>query len=292
MPSVLEQVERGQLVCPATRGKLRLGDGVLVTADGKRRYPMLRGVPVLLPPDEGAAYLAEEDGAMLDEYSSESSLVRLRRRVDDWVNNRDVKPRPLRDAINQVLWGAGRDALVLSVGGGPQRWGSEVNLNIGSFPNVDVVGDAYALPYADGVVDAVLCWAVLEHLEFPDRAVAEIARVLRPDAIALFGTPFLQPFHAYPNHFQNLTVIGQERMVQRAGLEVVRSGAIGQTFALVDLTSVYVRSFLPGRILGGVIARCLRLLSRLLAPLDRILAQREGAHIVASNVWVLCRRPG
>ena len=79
-------------------------------------------------------------------------------------------------------------------------------------------------------------------------------------------------------------------MVERVGLEVVRSGAIGQTFALVDLTSVYLRSFLPGRVLGGTLARFLRLLSRLLAPLDRFLAQREGAHIVASNVWVLCRQ--
>jgi SAM-dependent methyltransferase len=125
----------------------------------------------------------------------------------------------------------------------------------------------------------------------PHRAVAEIARVLKPNGIVLFGTPFLQAFHAYPNHFQNLTLIGHERMVQRVGLEVVQSGAIGQTSALVDLTSVYLRSFLPGRIVPGVFARCLRALSRALAPIDRALAKRADAHIVASNVWVLGRRP-
>jgi SAM-dependent methyltransferase len=151
----------------------------------------------------------------------------------------------------------------------------------------------YGEDNADGAVDAALCWAVLEHLEFPDRAVAEIARVLKPNGIVLFGTPFLQAFHAYPNHFQNLTLIGHERMVQRVGLEVVQSGAIGQTSALVDLTSVYLRSFLPGRIVPGVFARCLRALSRALAPIDRALAKRADAHIVASNVWVLGRRsPG
>jgi SAM-dependent methyltransferase len=251
----------------------------------------VRGVPVLLPHDSGSAYLDEAGGAMFDEYSAESWAVRLRRRVDDWVYAADVKPPALRDAINENLWGAGSDALVLSVGGGPGRWGAETNLNIGAFPNVDIVGDAYSLPYADAAVDAVLCWAVLEHLEFPDRAVAEIARVLEPNGIVLFGTPFLQAFHAYPNHFQNLTLVGHERMVQRVGLEVVQSGAIGQTSALVDLTSVYLRSFLPGRVVPGVIARCLRVLSRVLAPIDRALARRADAHIVASNVWVLARRP-
>jgi predicted SAM-dependent methyltransferase len=36
----------------------------------------------------------------------------------------------------------------------------------GPFANVDVVADAYALPYATGSVDAVHCEAVLEHLEW------------------------------------------------------------------------------------------------------------------------------
>lgn len=290
MRSVVEQVQRGELVCPVTHAELRVEDGELVTVDGQCRYPLVNGVARLLAAGAEDDYLAEEGGAMREEYSASSRVVRLRQRLDEWIDSRDVKPPEVREAIDEVLWGSGPDALVLSVGGGPRRWGREVNLNIGPFPNVDVVGDAYALPYADGVVDAVLCWAVLEHLEFPDRAVAEIARVLRPEGFALFCTPFLQPFHAYPNHFQNLTTIGQERMVQRAGLEVERSGAMGATFALIDLASAYVRAVVPGRTLAGMIARCIRLLAIPLAPLDRRLAGGAGSHLVASNVWALARK--
>jgi SAM-dependent methyltransferase len=43
-----------------------------------------------------------------------------------------------------------------------------------------VDGNAYALPFPDGSLDAVTCERVFQHLEHPDRAMAEIARVLRP----------------------------------------------------------------------------------------------------------------
>jgi SAM-dependent methyltransferase len=290
---VQEQVAGGVLVCPVSGSRLTLDDGHLVTADGVRRFPVVDGVPVLLP-DAGQAteYLSEEGGAMATEYRQERGLVALRRRLDGWVNRRDTRPRALKDALRRVVWEQGEDAIVLSIGGGPDRWGDHItNLNIDRFANVDVVGDAYALPYADGSVDSILCWAVIEHLEFPERAIAEMHRVLAPGGLALLNTPFLQAFHAYPNHFQNVTVIGQERMLERAGFVVEASGAHGATFALIDLCSVYVRSFLPGRLLPGLIARLLRLLAVAGAPLDRRLAEHPNGHVVASNVFALARRP-
>ncbi|MFI5842881.1 methyltransferase domain-containing protein [Catenuloplanes sp. NPDC051500] len=42
------------------------------------------------------------------------------------------------------------------------------------------VGDVYSLPYPDGHFDGVRTERVLQHLDDPDRAVAELARVLRP----------------------------------------------------------------------------------------------------------------
>jgi len=41
-------------------------------------------------------------------------------------------------------------------------------------------GDALALPLPDATVDVVWCERVLQHLSEPDKAVGEIARVLRP----------------------------------------------------------------------------------------------------------------
>lgn len=42
-----------------------------------------------------------------------------------------------------------------------------------------IVGDAYALPFANHSMDLVICLEVLEHLQTPAKALAEIARVSR-----------------------------------------------------------------------------------------------------------------
>lgn len=43
-----------------------------------------------------------------------------------------------------------------------------------------VHGDAYALPFEDDSIDVIRCERVYQHLDHPERATAEIARVLRP----------------------------------------------------------------------------------------------------------------
>ena len=60
----------------------------------------------------------------------------------------------------------------------------------------DLVGDIHQIPLPDDTVDAVICKSVLEHIEEPHRAVAEIHRILRPGGKAYFHVPFLYPYHA------------------------------------------------------------------------------------------------
>lgn len=45
------------------------------------------------------------------------------------------------------------------------------------------------LPFADGSFDAVVAGEVLEHLQFPDVAVDDIHRVLRPDGVFVGSVP-------------------------------------------------------------------------------------------------------
>jgi len=51
-----------------------------------------------------------------------------------------------------------------------------------------LLGDALALPFADGSFDAVCAMDFLEHVEDPARVVAEAARVLKPGGLFFFHT--------------------------------------------------------------------------------------------------------
>jgi SAM-dependent methyltransferase len=52
-----------------------------------------------------------------------------------------------------------------------------------------VVGDGSRLPFADATFAAVVCTEVLEHVDDPAAAFAEMARVLRPGGLAYVTTP-------------------------------------------------------------------------------------------------------
>lgn len=52
-----------------------------------------------------------------------------------------------------------------------------------------VRGSVLELPYDDASFDLVVCFSVFEHLDEYARALSEVARVMRPDALFLLGMP-------------------------------------------------------------------------------------------------------
>src|SRR5690606_20509079 len=52
--------------------------------------------------------------------------------------------------------------------------------------------DAHSIPLEDESVDAVCIQAVIEHVLEPERVIAEILRVLKPDGVVYAETPFMQ----------------------------------------------------------------------------------------------------
>lgn len=67
----------------------------------------------------------------------------------------------------------------------------------------DIVGDIHDLPLADSSVDAIICSAVLEHVEEPQRAVREVYRVLKPGGYCYIYVPFLFYYHPLPGYYQD-----------------------------------------------------------------------------------------
>ena len=167
-----------------------------------------------------------------------------------------------------------------------------ININLEPFENVHIVGTAYELPLACDSVDAVYCEAVLEHLEHPDRAVAEMLRVLVPGGQVFAATPFVQVYHAYPDHFQNFTLSGHRRLFERTGFSVLDAGpCVGPTFAAIDILANYCREFLPTRLISRGAFYTLRLLALPFRLVDKRLLRSSNAHLVASSTFVHASKP-
>lgn len=67
--------------------------------------------------------------------------------------------------------------------------------------NPDIVGDIHALPFADDSQDAIICIAVLEHVENPILAFQEMYRTLKPGGYCYIYVPFLFYYHAEKGYY-------------------------------------------------------------------------------------------
>lgn len=83
-----------------------------------------------------------------------------------------------------------------------------VNLEIVDYSSTDVLGIGEHLPFATDAFDGVISVGVLEHVKDPFLCAREITRVLKPGGVLFCAVPFIQPLHAYPHHYYNMTAQG------------------------------------------------------------------------------------
>jgi SAM-dependent methyltransferase len=67
--------------------------------------------------------------------------------------------------------------------------------------NPDIIGDIHNLPFDDNSQEAIICLAVLEHVENPIKAAKELYRVLKPGGFLFVYVPFLYYYHAQEGYY-------------------------------------------------------------------------------------------
>ncbi len=128
---------------------------------------------------------------------------------------------PYSEFIESYLRQLGPDELALEIGGGDRRRVSANHLNFEylKFELADVYGDIHTLPFKDGAFDVVHSQAVFEHVADPFGAARELLRVTKPGGLVLTEVAFLQPLHAVPYHFFNMTLWGVEELFSGCDIE-------------------------------------------------------------------------
>jgi SAM-dependent methyltransferase len=134
-----------------------------------------------------------------------------------------------------VIKGLSEDAVILNIGSGEKRIDQRViNIDIALDENVDVIASIYELPFGDKSVDAIIAESLFEHLEYPEKAVEEMHRVLKNEGLIYIVTPFMLGFHSSPHDYYRWTIPGMKLLLQ--DFFISESGvAVGPTGAMVAM---------------------------------------------------------
>ena len=94
-------------------------------------------------------------------------------------------------------------------------------LDIVKGPNVDVVTKKpYSWPLKKETFDIVISGQALEHIEFPDKIMGEIKRVLKPGGYCCIIAPSAGPKHDYPVDFHRFDKASFTKLADNANLKI------------------------------------------------------------------------
>lgn len=119
-----------------------------------------------------------------------------------------------------------------------------VNFEVVRNATTDVLGVGEELPFKDDSFDAAFSLAVLEHVKDPFACARELARVLKPGGTLYCVVPFLQPFHAFPHHYYNMSHEGLANLFE-GRLDIERQEVLGSGHPIFTITWI-LRSWAQG----------------------------------------------
>jgi len=191
--------------------------------------------------------------------STDSSYLALQRRLPRWLRRHVMHfDTTIEEAVATWASALPRGQMIVDAGAGEARHRSlfdgsryvAVDLAVGDatwdYRHLDAIADLTALPLRTGSFDAALNVVTLEHLPHPDRALAELARVLRPGAALLVVAPSQWEEHQAPHDYFRYTRYGLEHLLGEAGFTDLRIEPVGGFFRLLQRRLLNSLQFFPG----------------------------------------------
>lgn len=168
------------------------------------------------------------------------------------ISNESVREHWLEKTLGSIP----KNSRILDAGAGTQRYrkfcehldyvsqdfgeydgqGDCGGLQTGEFDygRLDIVSDISSIPQPDSSFDALMCVEVLEHLPYPDRAIKEFSRLVKPNGHLILTAPFCSLTHFSPYHFvTGFNKYWYERHLTENGFKIIRITPNGNFFEYV-----------------------------------------------------------
>ncbi len=146
--------------------------------------------------------------------------------------------------------------------------------------NIDVLGPLHEIPFPADHFDAIICNAVLEHVENPHEVLEEFRRVLRPGGTLYLCVPFMQPEHLDPGDYQRYTLPGLNVLVETHGFAVAQAEGLHSVYTTLAWIGM---EWLQA--IGGIRGWALRWV--LIPLLHRLPSRGRHVHSLASAYRVI-----
>jgi hypothetical protein len=257
-------------------------------------FPLQQGRPVLIRHDNELFPIARYLEPPSEGQQRQSLFHRLARYVpspsvnlyhDSNLQKFAVALAPFTPAYVLVI-GAGKQKSHLESVLAAYRHIQPVYSDIDTLATVDLFCDAHELPFVDQVFHGVIATAVLEHVLYPERVVAEIYRVVMDGGLVYSEVPFMQQVHEGAYDFTRYTLSGHRRLFNH--FQECTSGLIaGPATALVWAVENFALCFAPNHMLQLCIKTGVRLLFFWLKYLDYLLKDLPQAMDSASATYFL-----
>lgn len=79
--------------------------------------------------------------------------------------------------------------------------------------------DGVNIPFSDNYFDLIYCNQVLEHVQYPEKLLIEVQRVLKKDGMFIGSTSQFEPYHSYS--IWNYTPYGFKLLIEEAQLHLL-----------------------------------------------------------------------
>lgn len=91
----------------------------------------------------------------------------------------------------------------------------------------EIFGDILNIPLKKDSFDTAILFEVLEHISNPNKAISEVARILKKGGYLLVTVPFFYPLHDTPHDYLRYTEFYLKKLFNQNGLKLVKLYSIG-----------------------------------------------------------------